>query len=169
MAAAPAPAPARSASVFGNAKPREQVLAERGEDVLLLDAALDAGMTVRDISGGGGGEQDEWHMVTGGRRGGGGAGVGSGSRSSHERGGGGAMLLLGADEAVLIGGGGGSGGGGYGGGGMRSRGSGYRHHNGRGGIDGGWGEDGAASGDEAVLDVGVFRRALPTREVPLVL
>ena len=79
------------------------------------------------------------------------------------------MLLLGADEAVLIGGGGGSGGGGYGGGGMRSRGSGYRHHNGRGGIDGGWGEDGAASGDEAVLDVGVFRRALPTREVPLVL
>jgi hypothetical protein len=79
-ASAPAADAPRKASVFGDARPREQVLRERGLDPAAVDAAselhrLQAAAGRGDERGGsrfgGGGEQEEeWHTVSGhGRRG----------------------------------------------------------------------------------------------------
>lgn len=134
---------ARKASVFGDAKPREEVLKQRGLDPALVDARVEmrAGMPpAAACQGSAGADDDDWHTVSGhGRK-------GSSAAQREVRGlpdAGGLDPFFGGVRPSYFKGGRHSG---------RAAGMGY------GDADGGDDDD----------DV-VFRRALPTRQVPLAL
>lgn len=131
---------ARKASVFGDAKPREDVLKQRGLDPALVDARVEmrAGMPPAAVcQGSTGADDDDWHTVSGhGRKG---AAAQREVRGLPHRGG--------LDPFF---------------GGMRPSYYESGRHSGRDGM--GYGD--AAGGDD---DDVVFRRALPTRQVPLAL
>lgn len=132
-------APSRASSVFGGAKPREEVLRARGVDPLRDELERElrlAGDAAAAAPGGGrGADEDEWHTVTGRRGRAGGHDALAGGRDagwSLVHGGGGGAPAFGSPAA---------------GGGWAGRGGG----------------GGVAEEEVAGEGAGIFRRALPMR------
>lgn len=131
---------ARKASVFGDAKPREDVLKQRGLDPALVDARVEmrAGMPPAAVcQGSTGADDDDWHTVSGHGR--------KGAAAQREVRG---LPDVGGLDPFFDG--------------MRPSYYEGGRHSGRDGM--GYGN--ADGGDD---DDVVFRRALPTRQVPLAL
>ena len=174
-AAADAAAAAKAASVFGAARPREEVLKQRGVDPLAVEAAgqrLSEAALARHGAGARGssrsgsvvsGEDADWHTVGGRKQ----RGLGDGGSDAG---------FGGAGGDPFFGGGGGGSWGGQGGGGY-TRGGRYEEREGHGegygrqqysygGGRGTYGSPGAGGyhgNEQGDLGTGLFSRALPTR------